>query len=264
MFRIYCVLVVVAVFALLMTGLPGVAVAGPVMIDSFNVGQGQQVQVKTNSGTATQTLSGLDTNEVIGGVRRMDIPGPSGEQVSTPLSGLSGLNVLVTGGELSFGLDDGVTGSVVLTYAAGPPFDPDNPGDFVGLGNGNGVSLIPMIPGGFNPYFAFEILSIDQETMEINVGLRDASSNQATAQWTGNTVGLAKLPFSQFSGVDFANITQVTLEIVGREESQDLTLDSFYTSAEVPEPSTVALFVLGAAAFYGTARLRNRKRKSKS
>ncbi len=253
MFRRYRVLVV---FALLMTGLPGVAVAGPVMIDSFNVGQGQQVQVLEDNTADTSSSSPLDTDQVIGGVRRMDIPGS--EPVSGANPNVTGLRVIVDDGELSYDSDTFVKGSTVLTYNAGG----------LGLGGGDGVSLIPTIPGGFNPYFAFEITFIDQGDIRINVGVTDAGSNSATATWTGTDTGLAKLPFSLFSdenpSINFNLITAITLEIVNLDAAQDLKLDSFYTSAEVPEPSTVALFVLGAAAFYGTARLRNRKRKSKS
>jgi hypothetical protein len=248
MFRVARFVVSLAAFGALLIAQPEIASAGKVMIDSFNVGAAA-ITVSTSGGSNSFTTSGLDQNQVIGGTRKGDIPGTLPVQIGEVNSSVL-LAVAPNPGLMVFDLGPEATGSAILTYDAGGG----------GLGGGSGVSL--NIPGGFNGYFGVEIASVDQGLIKFNIGLTDASSNTATAQWTGTGVGLAQLPFSQFTGVNFNAITKVTFEIVGETAAQDLTLDSFYTSAQVPEPSAMVLFALGAAGFFGATRLRKRRKST--
>jgi hypothetical protein len=77
--------------------------------------------------------------------------------------------------------------------------------------------------------------------------------------------GTTRLSFASFGKGNsfFTSVSSVTLEIDGITNGADLKLDDFYT-ADVPEPSTLALFGLGLAAFYGTSRWRKRRGKSEA
>jgi hypothetical protein len=178
---------------------------------------------------------------VIGGYRTGAIPG------GTPVTGIS-LSVDLVLGQLAFSLATLSSGSATITYDANGS----------GLGGGAGVDLTDA---GASQYFTFDITSIDQGNVDLIVGVMDALAASDSVTLSGAGVGTQQFNFSSFTGVDFTKITKVTLEIQGVAAS-DLSLDSFFTSGQiggsVPEPSTLAMFGLGAA-LCGVVALRRRK-----
>jgi hypothetical protein len=148
-------------------------------------------------------------------------------------------------GVLSFSTDALTTGSGRLTYNGGG----------AGLGGAD-------ITGGLtDPYFGFEVLSVDLGGIELTVTVSDGTiSDSATLELGG--VGVSQLAFSAFSGsADFTSIEGVELDINVPISGGDLTLDSFFTSGHItpviPEPSTLAIWgVLGGLGLIAARRRR--------
>ncbi len=97
--------------------------------------------------------------------------------------------------------------------------------------------------------FVLDILSIDQGNVELIL-----SVNGTDVTLSGLGVGQQTVPFADFAGVDFTNVSSLSLTVVGAQSS-DLTLDQFSTignqpTTPPPPPPTVPepgiLFLLGA------------------
>ncbi len=94
--------------------------------------------------------------------------------------------------------------------------------------------------------FVLDILSIDQGAMDLII-----SVNGTEVTLSGLGVGPQTVPFADFGGVDFTNVSSLSLTIVG-SESSDLTLDQFATTGNQPAPPPAPapepgiLFLLGA------------------
>jgi len=237
---IYRVLVGMTGCAMLLAVLTGQTLAAKVTIDNFSDPSAEYLVQSTSadsippSKTGSQGTTAVPLSGVIGGIRTGEITSfVSGGESPT-------LDLLVTGGEFSFDLFN-ATGSAVLRYNAG--------GD--GLGE-NWAS---------NTYFQITIASADLGAPVLTIGVIDADGNEASYEQTGLPLGDARFDFASFLGdtVSWSAIREVSLTIDSSTASTDVVLTDFHTA---PEPSTLVLFALGAAAFFGTAHFRKRTRKS--
>lgn len=105
-----------------------------------------------------------------------------------------------------------------------------------------------LVDGLINNFFSFDILSIDQGSIDLTLTV-DGVSQTLAGLGTGNQT----VAFADFAAVDFTSVNLISLTIAG-DEASDLTLDSLFTSGEqapstVPEPTSLALLVAGLAAF---------------
>ncbi len=208
--------------------------ADAALIDSFDVGSGVVSEGPGGSDSDLEIGLGAST---ISGDRELILPG------SSPVSGFGFLTVRVnpfSSGVLTFNLDSGVSGSVILDY------DP--------------VASVDVTDGGASDVFAFDILAIDQGNVDLTVHLTDGSSNTGSRTLSGAGIGVQFFDFLGFTGgLDFTDIVDIQLEIVGGDAS-DLTLDSFSTPASTPEPSAILL----ASSSMGACFLRRRRNSRKT
>ena len=198
--------------------------AHAVIIDDFDVG----AQVVTTAG-ASDTLA---TASALGGFRTIElvsVTGPAGAnaQVLTP-PGVYAHNA------------NALTSAVSrVTWDA----------DGAGLG---GVDLVDGLLG---PVFSFDILGIDQGSVDFEVVVEDTSGNTSSILAVNPGAGVQTVAFVDFVGsADFTNVDSVILTITGGVAS-DLTLDLLETTGMQPpppqvlSPATLALLGLGLAAF---------------
>ncbi len=202
--------------------------ANAALIDNFNVGSGTVLAGPGGSDSDLEMGLGMST---ISGERELVLPGTS------PISGIGGLTVRANpfgSGFLTFNLDSGTSGSVFLNYNPAGPVD--------------------LTDGGVSDLFAFDIITIDQGNVDFTVTLSDSHSSTGSRTLSGAGAGIQLFDFAGFSGgLDFANITDIQLEIVGVNAS-DLTLDSFSTTSSTPEPSAILI----ASSLLGACLLRRR------
>lgn len=182
----------------------------------------------------TSTQSGLNSENVIGGVRQVEL---------TKVGELDAEASILAPGRLAFDLDPGTSGTLLLTY------------------NANGAGLNANLKDGGASFFAIKVSFVDlKDDADLVVGLKNtlgAESTTSSAPITG--LGTVIFPFSSFGSIDFSTVNEITLSIVAGNDV-DIALDGFYTG--VPEPSTFFAFGVGLAIWFGTARLRKRRTKS--
>jgi len=110
-----------------------------------------------------------------------------------------------------------------------------------------GIDLIESVN---NSVFALDILSNDQANSNFVLSVTDNTANQASFTLFGATEGIQNIAFSSFSGINFHEITNISLEIVGGLES-DLVINSLSTSvgqvSAVPTPAALILFTSSLA-----------------
>jgi hypothetical protein len=152
----------IAAFAVMLAGLPGITVAGRVNIDDFN---GPEVDNIVSFGPGQANLNNLPDPVTqayagaVGGFRETEITDLTHNslnelaQISLDISELEGDRYL------GFSLGTGSKGTAGLTY---------NAGDAVGgLGGEN------LLPGTIAPFFAFDVISIDQpNSVRLTVGVQ--------------------------------------------------------------------------------------------
>lgn len=106
-------------------------------------------------------------------------------------------------------------------------------------------TAIDLIEGRTSSNFALDILTIDQGDVGLILSVTDMLGATAEATKLDAGVGVEFFAFGLFSGIDFLQITDISLKIVGGVSS-DLTLNSIST---VPTPSILILLSMGLVAF---------------
>lgn len=104
---------------------------------------------------------------------------------------------------------------------------------------------VDLIEGRITTNFALDILSIDQGNIDLILSVKDILDNTESVTLTGAGTGVNFIALTLFTGIDFLQITDISLEIVG-DVASDLTLNSIST---VPTPSVIVLLSLGLVAF---------------
>ncbi len=89
--------------------------------------------------------------------------------------------------------------------------------------------------------FALDIQSIDQGNVDLTLSVIDFFNKSDNYTLQGAGMGIQLIAFNFFSGIDFMQITDISLTMTGGESS-DITLDSIST---VPTPPVFLLLVLG-------------------
>ena len=112
---------------------------------------------------------------------------------------------------------------------------------------------VDLIEGLTNNVFVLEILKIDQGSVNFILSISDLL-NVKSVTLSGAGAGIQNIAFTSFTGINFLQVTDISLEIIGGEAS-DLTIDSLTTSGTVPAPTTLALLSVGLVAFGFNRRL---------
>lgn len=229
----------VAVAALL--GMVVVLPAQAALIDNFDNGNGSVSAVAAGADTDT---SGVFAG-IIGGTRKLDIPG------ANAVAGVGSLSMAANpgaSGVLTFSLDALTTGSAKLTWDAA----------------GAGLGSADLTDAGASTFISFDIISIDQGSVDLVVTVEDESAVVGTRLLSGAGVGNQQFTFASFTGSpDFADVKSIMLEIRGLDPASDLVLDQIFSSGEitgVPEPSTYVLGFIGFVGMAGLAVIRRRRR----
>ncbi len=112
-----------------------------------------------------------------------------------------------------------------------------------------GVDLIESLT---NNVFALDIKSIDQGTVDLKLTISDFSSTSGFVDLLGVGAGIHNFAFSSFLGIDFLQVTSISLQITGGLAT-DLVIDSLATSGStataVPTPTVLVLLSVGLVAF---------------
>lgn len=238
---------IVLTFAIALVGVLILTVgsARAVMIDTFDVG------TQSITGVSSDTLTGLDTSEVIGGSRKVQILSsttPTGTVLSVNMPGPgTGLLVMDNG--------FGVSGEALITWDA----------------NGDGLGGADLTDSNNSDSIGLELVGLDFGNVALTVTVFETSAaggDFASLLLPSATQGENVFDFdsfANFTNVSFNLVDMITLRI-NAGASQDLAIDFFETleNPVVPEPTTVALLGIGLVGFGGRYLRRRSRRKSQS
>ncbi len=230
--------------ALAVTLTAGLASAA-VLIDNFNTTQtlsvsGPGVNPQTSS---TGVATGVDS---IGGNRGISLTRTGGAGTAT-------INVNTPVGVLAYGNDSDSDSNAIVIWD----------GDQNGTVNATGLGGLSLSEGGLNSALRLLVRSdlISPITVTVYTDAANFASRTVNAPGGGTHLPFTEfiLLFNSFSATgtpDFGNVGAVTMGISG-PQSFDLQVSLLEAVSTVPEPSTWALFGLGA-----TALMLGRVRKS--
>lgn len=104
--------------------------------------------------------------------------------------------------------------------------------------NTSGVDLVETI----NNVFSLDILGIDQGMVDLTLSITDSHSVMGSFTLFNAGAGIETIAFTEFSGIDFHEITDISLQIAGGIGS-DLAIGSLKTEVSaVPIPPSLILF----------------------
>ncbi|MFK5947169.1 MAG: hypothetical protein QM500_00170 [Methylococcales bacterium] len=105
-----------------------------------------------------------------------------------------------------------------------------------------GVDLVEIVN---NNAFALDIYSNDLQNSNFVLSVSDTTNNQASFTLFNAGEGIQNIMFSSFAGIDFQQINDISLQIVGGLEA-DLVISSLSTTvgpvSSVPTPAAFLLF----------------------
>lgn len=111
-------------------------------------------------------------------------------------------------------------------------------------------SGIDLVENTNNNVFALDIFSNDQENSNFVISVIDSAEKTAFSTLLNPGEGIYNIAFSSFIGINFHQITDIKLQIIGGLES-DIVLNSLSTSigqvSAVPTPTSLILFTSSLA-----------------
>jgi hypothetical protein len=130
-----------------------------------------------------------------------------------------------------------------------------------GSGFGSATFAYSLAPLNFGMVDGFFQIDADTDRVSLTGGRMILSVNGVSAQQFvgGEALTSYTFAFSQFAGVDFANVTDIVLTLEAVDRGADINVYSF-EAREVPEPATFAIVGIGLIAA-GLLR-RNKTRKA--
>lgn len=216
--RTTCALVLVGLLA-------GSAAAIPVNIDTFDLGAAQGAAFGTSSTTGAEAIA--DTSQTIGGVRSYAMTGQGPGTGVTTLAVVGGRAGL---GTLSIVAPYNGLWTLGYGYALNGSTNDLNADLVTSVGAPNTGILIKMISAEY---------AYDLDLSLITNGSGTTASLLLPANPNPHDVFV---PFSSFSGVNFHDIDQISVQFRGRPDG-DYVVDAIVAS--VPEPASMALLAIG-------------------
>jgi len=208
-------------FRLVVTFAAAVRIASATVIDDFS--QGPLFIQETNYPGQKIYQNGLNTSDVIGGSRSLDVGSV----------GLATAIIDTSAGSFRFSSDSSF-GYFTLTYGATTPLN-DNL-----LADGSDrflVSIAQMTTGSWRSAFLFGV----------ETGGTWRYHNFASDLNALNGSGVLTIPFSRFQGADMTDVQAILIQTIRFEPNRQITIDSVVTG--IPEPSPLTLFAAGIGAF---------------
>jgi len=210
----------------LLVGTASAQAASMILIDDFT--DDQFVEFPTNPLAPTPELSQVDGERILGGFRDLEIDGDG----MFPINSES-VVVSTSGGILFFNNDNGVTGTLTITYDGD-----DDPASVNETGLG-GIDFTTMGLEQFSLSFLDADLPGTDVTLTVFSGAGSASVTETTSE-----PGILNFAFSDFVGADLTDVGAIQLTVLG-PDSLDLAIDQF-SATSVPEP-TASILLLGTA-----------------
>lgn len=191
------------------------------IIDNFDAGP-QAISIQ--SGTSSDTATGLPTSDVLGGERSVELTVDS-----NPGDLFASVNIVPAVGAFGLSNDAFVSSTAVLSY----------------FGTGGGGLVPPVNLAAFGTQFSLDILSVDL-TLSLTLQVFTAGGDLAVSR-TNLSAGVLNIGFDEFGAVDLTQVTGIRLTLVAPNDA-DIVLNSIgVTTAATPEPSALALGLAGAA-----------------
>jgi hypothetical protein len=211
----------------------------------MGVGSGHAIVIIDNFDFTTQHVDkaapGPDTaataaGEAIGDFRTIELTSVVGALSASLDTNPGGVQLLALSNDV------GVSSEALVTWDAG----------------GAGLGGVDLTQGGASPFLSLDIVSIDQGNVDLLITITDvAAAGGDSATWSaiGLGVGVKQRQLALFTNainVDFTQVDKITLEITA-DVASDLSLDSIFTSGQIPEPSTVVLLGIGILGVLGVS-----------
>lgn len=203
------------------------------VIDNFNSGA-QSISIQ--SGSSSDTASGLPTSDVLGGARFVQLT-----VNDNPGNLFASIDIVPAVGAFGLSNDAFVSSTAVLGY----------------FGAGSGLTP-PVDLTAFGGQFTLDILSVD---LTISLSLRVfTSGGDLAVSRTNLSAGVLNIGFGEFGALDLSQVTGIELTVVAPDDA-DAVFNSFgVTASSVPEPSTLVLGLVGVG-FLGSRRTARAIRK---
>jgi len=119
----------------------------------------------------------------------------------------------------------------------------------------SGIDLVENLE---NNIFAFDIHTIDQGEITFNLSVTDLFNNTKSVSLSGIGAGIHNISFTSFAGLNFHQVTEISLQAIGGTAS-DFIINSLSTTGQVSAVPVPPAFILFGSSIMmlGLKRLKN-------
>jgi len=119
----------------------------------------------------------------------------------------------------------------------------------------SGIDLVENLE---NNIFAFDIHTIDQGEITFNLSVTDLFNNTKSVSLSGIDAGIHNISFTSFSGLNFHQVTEISLQAIGGTAS-DFIINSLSTTGQISAVPVPPAFILFGSSIMilGLKRLKN-------
>ena len=212
------------------------APATALTIDNFETGPFTLIDDSNDPAATTGEQSGLDTNDVIGGVRLVRV-------VAGGIAGLTAEALLapVPMTDNAAILSAQATGTFTFFYDGSANGTPNGVNGTLGLdlSGYEAINISMNVPDGAAP--TLQVTLWDSSTVDVGTGVVAIN-------------GVTSIDLSEFTGIDLGDVQTIRLSLQGVTVASAIS-DISASAAPVPEPSTALLLSLGLTGLVARRRL---------